>query len=85
MKKLSRIPKIMKRLQDVWVRNHNMRLAQLLINVLPFDFYYIEDGELIKRIERYYEFSRGLNGESTISKKKSRSRSHDFRNYSLEG
>lgn len=53
MRDPKRIPKILKELQKVWEKHPDLRLGQLLLN-LGFDFYYVEDKELIKKLENMY-------------------------------
>jgi len=55
MRDPKRIPKILKRLQKVWNKNPDLRLAQLLGNVWRGDPYYVEDEKFITEIEELYK------------------------------
>lgn len=51
----ARIPQLINRLFRLWQKNPTMRLGQLIGNVIPeMDLYYVEDDELIERLEKYY-------------------------------
>ena len=60
MRDPKRIPEIIKRLKKLWMKNPDMRLAQLIGNVYPctpytrIDAYHIEDEEYIKTMEEFY-------------------------------
>jgi uncharacterized protein YihD (DUF1040 family) len=60
MRDPNRIPRILKHLQDIWERNPDLRLGQLIENVFPnteYDFisaYYLEDEDFLKALEEYY-------------------------------
>ena len=52
-----RIPKILKRLNKVWMENPDLRLGQIISNGITYlnpklDVFYIEDEELIESIEK---------------------------------
>jgi uncharacterized protein YihD (DUF1040 family) len=53
MRDPKRIPKILKELRKIWEEHPDLRLGQLMLN-LGFDFYYIEDDELIKKLIKLY-------------------------------
>ena len=57
-----RIPEILKRLFEVWVQHPDLRLGQLLINVVPSStgMYYIENDGLLSTVEDFYEEHDGL-------------------------
>ncbi len=54
MRDPARIEKVLKRLEEVWKKYPDMRLAQLLGNIFDHLPYYMEDEEFIKVIESYY-------------------------------
>ncbi len=64
MRNPDRIPKILKRLEEVWLKNPDLRFGQLIENVFPnrpgFDkkysrsAYFIEDENFVKVLEEYY-------------------------------
>jgi len=56
MRDPDRIPEITNELHDTWTEHPDLRLGQLLLNVvlLDEDLYYIEDDELLERIKTYY-------------------------------
>jgi len=62
MRNPKRVVTIIARLKTIWSRNTELRLGQLLINALPFDFYYMEDGELIGKLEDFYAYSKKVDG-----------------------
>jgi uncharacterized protein YihD (DUF1040 family) len=55
MRDPKRIPAILARLQAVWEQYPDLRLMQLIGNVLPDDPYYVEDGEALRRLEEFYK------------------------------
>ena len=57
MRDPKRISQILKKLQKVWEKNPELRLAQLIENAFLYsgkDVYYVEDEDLIKKIEEFY-------------------------------
>lgn len=55
MRDKDRIPKILERLSAVWKKHPDLRLGQLIGNVIAGDsMYYAEDAELIEAIEKFY-------------------------------
>lgn len=54
MRDIKRIPEILAKLQKIWEKYPDMRLAQLLGNIFDHLPYYMEDEEFIKVIESYY-------------------------------
>jgi hypothetical protein len=46
---------VMNRLLDVWCRNPELRLNQLISNATKRDSYNIEDFELLRQIEDWYK------------------------------
>lgn len=46
---------IVGRLLEVWKQNPSLRLMQLLGNVFRGDPYYVEDYDVIKEVEAFYE------------------------------
>lgn len=51
-----RICKVLDRLEEVWAENPDLRLGQLILNVIRDEsqLYNIEDEQLIERIEKFY-------------------------------
>jgi hypothetical protein len=80
MRDKERIPIILKRLEQLWLRYDQMRLGQLLENVFPNrpgmeakfsrTAYYIEDEDLISTLEKFYasESTYGYMGKEVIKK-----------------
>lgn len=55
MRDITRIDRILDRLKTLWKKYPDLRLGQLIINVLRDPaLYYIEDEELIDLLEEYY-------------------------------
>ena len=55
MRDLNRIDGILKQIGDIWKRQVDMRLGQLLLNVLQDPaLYYVEDEELVRRLQNFY-------------------------------
>ena len=55
MRDKDRIPKILERLSVVWEKYPDLRLVQLIDNVITNSMaYYIEDEELLEKIEAFY-------------------------------
>lgn len=55
MRDKDRIPKILERLSVVWKKHPDLRLGQLIGNVVAGNtMYYAEDEELIEAIEKFY-------------------------------
>ena len=52
-----RIPKILKQIEELWSRNPELRLLQLLMNPFPSEWppYYLEDRDLVKALEKFYK------------------------------
>ena len=59
MRDPNRIPIMIARLQAVWEQLPDMRLGQLISNVIT-DPFYIEDEELLTNIERYMKKVAGV-------------------------
>lgn len=63
-----RIPKILRKLEKIWKKNPDLRLAQLILNAFtrsgpgaPYgNIYVIEDGELISALDKFYKRYHGL-------------------------
>ena len=53
MRNPKRIPKILKELELIWMKNSDLRLGQLLLNA-NIDIYHVEDRELIKYLKQLY-------------------------------
>lgn len=55
MRDVSRIPEILKRLEELWKKYPDLRLGQLISNVIQDPaLYYVEDEQLIDYLEQYY-------------------------------
>ena len=55
MRNPERISKILTELSEIWIQYPDLRLGQLLLNVINDPaLYYIEDEDLIKRIKVFY-------------------------------
>lgn len=55
MRDIDRIDSILDRLKTLWKRNPDLRLGQLILNVLRDPtLYYIEDEQLIEVLEKVY-------------------------------
>ncbi len=54
-RKPERIPKVIETLRKVWFQYPDLRLGQLLINVVPNgkDLFYIEEDELVELLNKY--------------------------------
>jgi hypothetical protein len=78
MRDPKRIDKILARVREVWKTYPDLRLLQLLLNTLPKDSmaYYIEDDELMKRIEAQYYDNEQLYNGGKIEHNKPKSKSH---------
>jgi uncharacterized protein YihD (DUF1040 family) len=55
MRDPARIDRILKRVEEIWKENPDLRLTQLIMNVLALnvDPYYIEDDTLEKKLIEY--------------------------------
>ena len=45
---------IINRLHALWLQYPELRLGQLILNYFRADFYYIEDFDLIEKLEKHY-------------------------------
>jgi uncharacterized protein YihD (DUF1040 family) len=58
MRDRKRINRILKTVKNIWEKNPELRLTQLLGNVFGYtDCYYTEDNELEKLLKEYYGLS----------------------------
>lgn len=56
MRDPKRIPEVLKILEKIWAENPDLRLGQLICNVIPeSSLYYIEDRDLAYTLQKYYE------------------------------
>ena len=57
MRDPKRIPETLKEIEIIWNKNPDLRLVQLLLNVMtPFNApYYIEDDKLLKKLKDMYK------------------------------
>lgn len=61
MRDVERIPKVLDKIKEIWLRYPDLRLCQLLENTKPEnlnDMYYIEDEDLLKLLEANYNTER---------------------------
>lgn len=64
MRDVERIPKVLDKIKEIWLRYPDLRLCQLLENTKPTnlnDMYYIEDEDLLKLLEAHYNTGRSNN------------------------
>lgn len=58
MRDISRIPRMIERLERLWIRFPDWRFGQLIENIKSFsgkeDLYYMEDDEFEKLIQDFY-------------------------------
>ena len=55
MRDVDRIPVILGRLEKIWKNNPDLRLGQLILNVINESIlYYLEDDVIITEIENFY-------------------------------
>ena len=55
MRDKERIPQVLKEIQNIWEQSPDLRLGQLIINVINDPAaYYIEDDALIKTLKEFY-------------------------------
>lgn len=61
MRDPARIPRILDLVREIWCKNPDLRLSQLIINALgvAFDPYYIEDDILEKALKEYKKMTGG--------------------------
>ena len=65
-----RIKKILKKIEQIWEKAPDLRLMQLLFNVVGEDIgYYIEDDELITELERAYAYTKLVKGKDATGKR----------------
>ena len=56
MRDEKRIPRVLKELEELWVKYPDLRLGQLIGNVVEdVALYYIEDEDLVRMLQLYYE------------------------------
>lgn len=61
MRNPKRIPKILNKIEEIWKEYPDLRLGQLISNMSdrsPWPLFYIEDDELIERLEEFYDGTR---------------------------
>ena len=55
MRDPNRIEKVLKEIADIWHKYPDMRLGQLICNVLQDPaLYYVEDNDLVEYLKQYY-------------------------------
>ena len=56
MRDPKRINKCLRKIKEVWSKHPDLRLGQLLLNIVPNanSSYFIEDEELINLLEKFY-------------------------------
>ena len=57
MRDPKRINKCLRKIKEVWSKNPDLRLGQLLLNIVPSSnsLYYIEDKDLVNLLEKFYD------------------------------
>lgn len=56
MRNPKRISKTLKEIENIWKKNSDLRLMQLIVNVFGEEnLYYLEDAKLLKFLQKYYE------------------------------
>lgn len=56
MRDIGRIDKVLKEVGEVWKQVPDLRLGQLLLNVLQDPaLYYVEDDQLVLRLKEFYK------------------------------
>ena len=57
MRRKERIPELLKKISDIWYKNPDLRLGQLILNACPSDqmAYYIEDEDLLESLKIVYK------------------------------
>lgn len=57
MRDPKRINKCLRKIKEVWSKNPDLRLGQLLINITPSanSLYFIEDEQLINLLDNFYK------------------------------
>jgi len=57
MRDPKRIKKILDKIEEIWKKDTNLRLTQLIGNCFePGDLYHIEDDKLLEKLEKAYEY-----------------------------
>jgi len=57
MRDPERIPKVLKQIEDLWKRFPDLRLGQLIVNILDGPaLYYLEDEDVIKNLYEFYKY-----------------------------
>jgi len=54
MRDPKRIKPLLKLIEEIWLKNPDLRLCQLIGNVAPYDNYHVEDDDLKGRLEELY-------------------------------
>lgn len=55
MRDPERIDKILDDIKSIWKRHPDMRLGQLICNVIPETYiYFVEDDSMIEAVNKYY-------------------------------
>ena len=56
MRDSKRIDKILNQLKEIWEKNPDLRLGQLIANCIDQNYvYFIEDDALISRLDKFYK------------------------------
>lgn len=62
MRDIGRIDEVLKEIGEVWKQVPDLRLGQLLLNVLQDPaLYYVEDDQLVLRLKEFYKRSEDSN------------------------
>ena len=60
MRDPKRIPKMLKLIEGIWEANPDLRLCQLIANVIPDDIYYVEDDQLERALKIYEHINKEI-------------------------
>ena len=55
MRDPDRIPLILERIRQVWIKHPNKKLGQLLKDAVDYLIFYMEDEKLIEKLENFYK------------------------------
>jgi len=61
MRDPKRIPEVLSEIRKVWEKYPDLRLGQLIDNIVsrtPCPLFYIEDEDLVERMEKFYQDKR---------------------------
>ena len=70
MRDPKRIPIVMDNIMHEWIKNPDYRLGQMISNAMhgcSVDLFYIEDDELVKRIQEHCKKGKHYDGNNNIT------------------